>query len=173
MVAILVGALAMLNALGSETVLTSVYQPLFLSEGEDVVPDPVVCRVPFVTVTSAGFENCVTAITLPHPPLKEPYAKKVIEDFGGGGEGDVNAASQAGISLGCTLVARGKYEVTWDFSNAKQTHTTATLIRAIMECLDRTGGERVVFFSKFIEADGYPELRKIIREKYPVKPVKN
>jgi hypothetical protein len=171
MIGFLFGLFSALNVFGSESMLMSVYQPLFLSEGEDVLPAPVVCRVPLVA--SGPFpEICVTAICMPHPPLMSAYEKKVAQANGGSDEGDVNAASQAGITLECNVIDEHKFEIEWVFSKARPGRTNDALIRAMMECLEKTGGGKVVFFSKIVGGENFPEIREIILAKYPTKPVK-
>ena len=167
----LFGLFSALNVFGAESTLMSVYQPLFLSEGEDAVPAPVVCQVPIVA--SGPFpEISVIAICMPHPPLKSAYEKKIAKANGGSGEGDVNAASQAGISLECNVIDKQTFEIVWVFSKAKPGRTNDALIRAMMECLEKTGGGKAVFFSKIVDGENFPEVREMILAKYPTKPVK-
>ena len=84
-------------------------------------------------------------------------------------EGDINVASRAGVSLRCESAAAGqkKLYITWDFTKADRQLVTEDLINALLKCLDRTAGGSIILYSKFVEADKYPDFRKIIEAKYP------
>lgn len=167
----LFGLFSAFNVFGSESTLMSVYQPLLLSEGEVVKPDPVVCLIPLVA--SGPFpEISVTAICMPHPPLMSEYEKEIAKANGASREGDVNAASQAGISLECNVIDEQTYEIVWVFTKARKGMVNEALIRAMMECLEKTGKGKVVFYSKIVDGENFPEIREIIRAKHPTKPVK-
>ena len=142
------------NAHGSENVLTTIYQPL-----DPMVDGSVVVReVPFVT-GGAFPEVFFSAITQSHIPQQQTPSP----------EGDINVASRAGVSLRCESAAAGqkKLYITWDFTKADRQLVTEDLINALLKCLDRTAGGSIILYSKFVEADKYPDFRKIIEAKYP------
>ena len=144
----------LLNAYGSENVLTTIYQPL-----DPMVDGSVVVReIPFVT-GGAFPEVFIIAITQPHIPQQHTPSP----------EGDINVASRAGVSLRCESAAAGqkKLYITWDFAKADRKLVNKDLISAMLVCLERTAGNSIVLYSKFVGADEYSHFRKTIEAKFP------
>lgn len=144
----------LLNAHGSENVLTTIYQPL-----DPMVDGSVIVReVPFVT-GGAFPEVFFNAITQSHIPQQRTPSQV----------GDINVASRAGVSLHCESAAAGqkKLYITWDFTKADQKLVDEDLINALLECLERTSGKSIILYSKFVDADKFPHFRKMIEAKFP------
>lgn len=147
-------AATVLGAYGSQNSLTTIYQPLDpMADGTVVVRE-----VPFVT-GGAYPEVFFTAITRPHIPQQFTQAPV----------GDINVASRAGLSLSCESAATSqkKLYITWDFSKADPKALNEDLIKALIECLEKTSGKSIVLYSKFIAADKYPQFRKLIEARFP------
>lgn len=139
---------------GSENSLATIYQPL-----DPMVDGTVVVReVPFVT-GRAYPEVFFDSITRPHIPQQST----------GTPVGDINVASRAGISISCESAAAGqkKLYITWDFSKADPKLVNEDLIKALLKCLEKTSGKSIGLYSKFIEADKFPEFRKLIEKRFP------
>ena len=155
-ISILLSALvsAFLNAHGSENVLTTIYQPL-----DPMVDGSVVVReVPFVT-GGAFPEVFFNAITRPHIPQQQAPSPV----------GDVNVASRAGVSLHCESAAAGqkKLYITWDFTKADRELVDEGLVSALLECLERTAGDSIVLYSKFVGSDKFSHFREKIEARFP------
>ena len=108
----------------SENMLVTIYQPLFLNDHDP----PVACAVPFVTGGPYP-EVFVEAITQPH----HPQGNSPRMD----GEADVNAASVAGISLKCEIGGEVRILI-FDFKNADPKLVDKDLIKALLDCLDKS-----------------------------------
>ncbi len=145
-----------LSAFGSEDLLTTVYQPLLYSEEGPPVASPV----PYGTAGPYP-ETYFNAITQQHPPLTS-YPDN-------GTKGDVNAASRAGISISCDSATGGqtKLYIIWDFTKANKDLVNKNLIKALLECLERTAGKNIHLYSKFIGADQFTEFKKMVETRYP------
>ena len=151
---LLLTTVAFLDATGSENVLVTVFQPLStMSDG------PVVAReVPFVT-GGAFPEIFFEAITKPHIPQQSTPSKA----------GDINLASLAGISLACDSLGPGqkKLLLTFDFTKANAELIDADLIKALLQCIEKTANKTIVLRSKFLGAEKYPSFKKMIEAQIP------
>lgn len=138
----------------SEASLGTVYQPL----------DPMVDRsvevreVPFVT-GGAYPEVWFDSITRPHIPqqnLSHPV-------------GDINVASRAKVKLSCESAAAGqkKLYITWDFSKADPKQLDEDLVKALIECLEKTAGNHIGLYSKFVGFEKYPQYQKLVEKRFP------
>ena len=56
---------------------------------------------------------------------------------------------------------------TWDFSQANPDLTNEALIKALLQCLEKTAGDRIGLYSKFKGIDRFPEFQKLIVAKFP------
>lgn len=139
----------------SEVSLGTVYQPL----------DPMVDRsvevreVPFVT-SGAFPEVWFDSITRPHIPQQSSSHPPV---------GDINVASRAKVKLSCESAAAGqkKLYITWDFSKADPKQLDEDLVKALIECLEKTAGKHIGLYSKFVGFEKYPEYQRLVEKRFP------
>ncbi len=138
----------------SENSLGTVYQPL----------DPMVDRsvevreVPFVT-GGAFPEVWFNSITKPHIPQQSTPSAV----------GDINVASRAKVKLSCESAAAGqtKLYIIWDFSKADPKQVNEDLVKALIECLEKTAGQSIVLYSKFVGFEKYPQFQKLVEARFP------
>ena len=144
-----------LNAVGSENALVTIYQPLESWSDEKGV---VVRAVPFVT--GGPFpEVSFQAITQEHIPQQSTPSK----------QGDINAASRAGISLSCDSLAAAqkKLLLVFDFTKAKPELLNEELIKALLQCIEKTAGKTIELRSKILGGENYPSFKKMIEVRIP------
>jgi hypothetical protein len=149
---LLLTAATFLNAIGSENSLCTVYQPLDpMADGTAVVRE-----VPFVT-GGAFPEVLYEAITQPHIPQQRTPQK----------EGDINMASRAGISLSCQFLKPKKLLLVLDFTKANQELVNVELIKALLQCIEKTADKTTVLHSRILGGEKYPSFKKMIEDRVP------
>jgi len=113
-------------------------------------------EIPFVT--GGPFpEVCFWAITQEHiPQQRTPHEVS-----------DINVASRAGISLGCELLERQKLLLVFDFTKANPELVSNELIKAPLQCIQKTTNKTTDLRSKFLGAEKYPSFKKMIEARIP------
>jgi hypothetical protein len=126
-----------------------------------------VVSVPFYTRGSYP-EALIVAIT-------EPYYVKQGEDKEAS---NFNLAAEAKLSIYGTYLyqksgakAAGFY-IEWNFSKVDPKKINKDLIAGVIECINKTLGDEMPIYSKFIGVEKYPEIEKQITAVFPLIPPK-
>lgn len=124
-----------------------------------------VVSVPFYTGGSYP-EALIGAITEPY------YVKQGLDKQASG----FNLASKTKLSINGTYYYQKKgtkatgFYIAWNFSKVDPKKINKDLIAGVIECINRTLGDQMPIYSKFIGVDEYPHIEKQIIAVFPLIP---